>query len=146
MAKFRPNLGQFWPKWVILNLSRKWNHQLFSTPDTRLKPKKLQIRKNWLQEKCKKHPFVWNFGSKWPILDSFWPKWAKLDFFSKKHLKLFLHLQALNNLKDSEKSNEGIPRKKIRKTPFLGILAQNGQFWKFLAKTGDTPFSLKKST
>ena len=60
---------------------------------------------------------IWVFGSfcthpvKWPILDNFWPKWAKRDFFSKKRLEHFSLLKALINCKDSEKSNEGIPRK-----------------------------------
>ena len=49
------------------------------------------------REKCEKPPFFWTV---------FWPKWAKWDFF-KKALGTFLsRLQALNNCKVSEKSNE----------------------------------------
>ena len=36
-------------------------------------------------------------------------------------------------------------REKFKKPPFLGILAKNGQFWKFLAKMGETGFFFKKA-
>ena len=47
-------------------------------------------------------------------MDSFWPKWAKRDFFFKKAHGTFLsRLEALTNCKVSEKSNEGILRKRV---------------------------------
>ena len=54
-----------------------------------------------------------HFGPKRPILDSFWPKWAKRDFFKKVLGTFLLRLQALTNCKVSEKSNEGILRKRV---------------------------------
>ena len=38
----------------------------------------------------------------------------------------------------------GLP-KKCEKPPFLGILGQNGQFWKFLAKMGKTGIFFRKA-
>ena len=35
--------------------------------------------------------------------------------------------------------------KKCKKPPFLGLLGQNGQFWKFLAKMGKTGIFFKKA-
>ena len=36
-------------------------------------------------------------------------------------------------------------REKCQKSPFLGILAKNGQFWKFLAKMAETGIFFQKA-
>ena len=36
MAEFRPNLGQFWPKWAIFEISqKKRKRHFFSTPESK---------------------------------------------------------------------------------------------------------------
>ena len=105
MAKFRPNLGQFWPKRAIFEFSQKMRKRhFFSTPETRLSTKKIANYNERIAIKMRKTSIFEHFGPKRPILDSFWPKWAKRDFFFKKALGTFLsRLQALTNCKVSEK-------------------------------------------
>ena len=66
MAKFRPNLGQFWPKWVIFEFSpKKRNRHVFSTPETRLRAKKLGNSNAWFSKKMWKTTIFGHFGQIW---------------------------------------------------------------------------------
>ena len=107
----RPILDSFWPKWPKRwKLSKKRKRYFFSTAGS----KKLENSNERISRKMQETSVFGHFGPKRPILDSFWPKWAKRDFFFKKALGTFLsRLQALTNCKVSEKSNEGIPRKRV---------------------------------
>ena len=89
MTKFKPNLGQFWPKRAIFEFSHKIRKRNFlSTPETRLSTKNYKILMNGLRKKCK-NLHSWAFWAKRANFGSFWPKWAKREFFSKKRLENF---------------------------------------------------------
>ena len=105
MAKFRPNLGQFWPKRAIFEFSQKMRKSLFFRLQRLCFEQK--IRKIWcvvVEKKCEKPPF---FGPKRPILDSL----GKMVKIIKKALgTFFLPFWVLTISKVSEKSNERIWR------------------------------------
>ena len=89
MAKFRPNLGQFWPKRAIFEFSQKMRKRHFFRLHRLGLVQKLANSNERIAKKMWKTSIFGHFGPKRPILDSFWPKWAKRDFFSKKRLEHF---------------------------------------------------------
>ena len=79
MAKFRPNLGQFWPKWVIFEFStKKRNRHFFRLQRLGFVQK---IRKFRFSKKMQKTSVFGYFGSKWAKLG---PEGAIFEFSVKK--------------------------------------------------------------
>ncbi len=65
MAKFRPNLGQFWPKRAIFEISeKKRKRHFFSTPETMLRAKKLGKYDAWFSKKMRKTSIFVILGQK----------------------------------------------------------------------------------
>ena len=72
LAKFRPNLGQFWPKWAIFQISLKnQSRHYFLIPETRRSAKIRKFQCEVFGKKCETLIFE-HFGSNRPILDHFW--------------------------------------------------------------------------
>ena len=91
LAKFRSNLGQFWPKRAIFEFSHKMRiHHFFSITKTRLSTTNLQILMNRLRKKAKNLHF-WEFWPKMVNFGQFLAKMGKTGFFSKKRLEQFCH-------------------------------------------------------
>ena len=84
MAKFRPNLGQLWIKWVIFKFSSKSETLIFPTPDKN-SSKKLENSNEQIKKNAKTSFFganiqIWvNFGQKGHF--SIFQNTAKTSFF-----------------------------------------------------------------
>ena len=77
LAKFRPNLGQFWPKRTIFKFPPKSeNVSIFRLQRLCFEQKIRKFRCAVLEKNAKTLHF-WSFRPKRAILDSFWPKWPK---------------------------------------------------------------------
>ena len=72
-----------------------------------------------------------------------WAKRTIFEFSQKIRKRHFFRIERLGLVKKLAKSNERIA-KKWENPPFLDILGQNGQFWKFLAKMGKMGIFSKK--
>ena len=120
MAKFRPNLGQFWsimvfirvkcgfllPKIVFFDFEKKKSNFFF----------KIFLTKNIAGPLHSPNGIRQS-----PIFGQFLAKMAKTVKIIKKALGTFLsRLQALTNCKVSEKSNERFPRKSVAHTRTYG--------------------------
>ena len=95
-----------------MNFPIKCENVNFSTTEARLFTKKITNSNEQIAIKLRKTSIFGHFGPKRPIFDTFLQRWTKQDFFAKALGKFLPPLQA-TKCKVSEKSNEGIPRKRV---------------------------------
>ena len=74
MAKFRPNLGQFWRKRAIFEISPKKRKRHFFRLQRQGLKQKIANSNELISRKMQKTSVFGHFGPKTPILDSVWPK------------------------------------------------------------------------
>ena len=114
MAKFRPNLGQIWPKMAIFEFSQKIRkHHFFRLKRLGLVQKISKFwRTDW--EKNAKNLHFWSFWAKKANFGQFLAKMAKMVKMIKKALgTFFLTFWTLTSYKISEKSDERFMRKSV---------------------------------
>ena len=84
MAKFRPNLGKFWPKRALFQISPKnQSRHYFLTPETRL-PAKIRKFQCAVFRKNAKNTHFWEFWTKKANFVPFWPKRGHFRIFGEK--------------------------------------------------------------
>ena len=114
MAKFRPNLGQFWPKRAIFEISQKKRKRHFFRLQRLCFEQK--IRKIWcvVLEKNAKNLHFLSFWAKKAHFGQFLAKMAKTVKIIKKALgTFFLTFWTLTSYKISEKSDSRFLRKSV---------------------------------
>ena len=110
MAKFRPNLGQCWPKRAIFQISQKNQSQnIFLDCRGQASCKKFGNSNAQFSKKMLKTPIFGYFRPKRPILDHFWPKTGHHRIFREKaKTSPFTHFFLIFQYKKSENSNAQI--------------------------------------
>ena len=126
--------GPFWPvlrkKGHFLNFFETKNFNFNYTNHISTKKCNIKRFQAIIWSKSSKNPFSMFFHTQIdPILAKNGPKWAIFDFLQRNRYA-FIHCTIENklNMKNQQNLMNGF-REKCKKPPFLGILAQNGQFW-----------------
>ena len=138
MAKFRSNLVQFWPKLVIFEFeSKKWNHHLLSTPESRIKTKKLENSNVQFFRKIPKNLRFWAFGATKANFRQFWAKMAKMVKIIK---KAFEHFFRLSEFSLTEMYQEKVMKELRGRLGLtdkrLNDIARYGQIWVNFGQNG----------
>ena len=104
MAKFRPNLGQFWPKRAIFQISLKnQRRNIFWTAEARLPAKIRKFQRAVFEKNAKNPPFLGVLGQKRRFWTIFGQKEAIFEFSVKKRKRhFFTHFFSFFNTKNQK--------------------------------------------
>ena len=84
LATYRPNLGKFWPKRAIFQISPKTKAAIFFDCRGQASCKKLGNSNAQFSKKMLKTPVFGRFEPKRPIREHFWPKRGHFRIFGEK--------------------------------------------------------------